>query len=276
MAPPKTLIGSLVAIFVLGSAAPSAEAQTLTGRVLDASNEEPVSLAGIYLVDRERDPVATAMADSAGRYVLLAPSGGEYILLVQRFGYVDVESPLFAIEDGGGYALDFELRPEPLGLNAITVTVRNEELIDWLRLEMGVNPASVFGFRVLQGSRLAEAKLKGKDKPTETLRWLYIPVSHGLECVAVNSIPRPRSVSSFRGARVSQAPAPGQAPSGTSSFEDRLRNPTRGCGSLYVNDRQVPNEQIETIDMGQVALVVTLPGLVKMYTYDFDWTFREE
>lgn len=277
MALPRTRIGSLVAVFVLLTAvAPSAEAQTLTGRVLDASNEQPVSVAGIYLLDRDREGVAMAMADSTGRWVLVAPSGGEYFLVVQRFGYVDVESPLFAIEDGKDYALDFEMRPEPLGLAPVTVTVRNEELIDWLRLEMGVNPVSLFGFRILQGSRLEEARLKGRNKPTETLRWLYIPVSHGLECVMVNTYSRPRSVSSFRGARVSQLPAAGQVPSGTSSFEERLRNPSRGCGSLYLNDRPIPNEQLEHIDMSRVAVIVTLPGLVKMYTYDFDWAFRDE
>ncbi len=110
--------------------ATSLRAQTFRGVVTDASNAEPVPLAGIYLMDRERNVAATAMADSLGRYVLSSPEPGEYVLVAQRFGYLELESPLVAVAEGGEYALDFELPPEPLGLAPITVTVRNEELVD--------------------------------------------------------------------------------------------------------------------------------------------------
>lgn len=251
-----------------------ATAQTIRGQVVDASNGQAVPMAGVYLADRERTPLVTAMADSAGSYVLEIPEDGEYVLMVERFGYLQVESPLVAVSAEGSYAMDFELQPEPLGLTPVTVTVRNEQLIDWLTLEMGINPVSAFGFRVLQGPRLQEAKLKGKHKPTETLRWLYIPVWHGGPCVSVNATPSARTVTS-RGPRVSQAPTPGEAPSGTRS-RDREAGPAEGanCGSLFVNDRRVPNEHIDEVDMSQIAVIVTLPMTVRMYTYDFSWSFR--
>jgi hypothetical protein len=47
-----------------------------------------------------------------------------------------------------------------------------------------------------------------------------------------------------------------------------------GCGSLMVDDRVIPNELIDTVDMTSIAVVVTLPGLVRMYTYEFNWAFR--
>lgn len=251
--------------------------QTVRGTVIDGSNDRPVPIAGIYLLDRDREAVSVAMADSLGRYVLSVPESGEYFLVAQRFGYQDMESPLLAISDSDDYTLELELRPEPLGLGKVTVTVRNEEAIDWLKRELGTNPAALFGFRLLQGDRLTEAKVRARFKPTETLRWLYIPVSHGLECVAINSFPRAASVG-YRGPRRSALGSPGSAPSGTVSmgrlrdeFERRPR-----CGSLMVDDRTVPNEQIESIDMSSIAVVVTLPGMVRMYTYDFDWSFRQE
>ena len=51
-----------------------------------------------------------------------------------------------------------------------------------------------------------------------------------------------------------------------------------GCGgtALWVNDRLVPNSLLDTVDMRSIAVVVTLPNLVRMYTYDFDWAFRED
>lgn len=263
-----------IALMLAGIGVCPAGAQTIRGQVVDASNGRPVAMAGVYLVSRERTPLATTMADSAGWYVLDMPGTGEYVLMAERFGYLQVESPLVSVSAGGSYGMDFELQPEPLGLSPMTVTVRNEELVAWLTLEMGMNPASVFGFRVLQGPRLQEAKLKGRNDPTETLRWLYIPVWHGGSCVSLNATPSARTVR-FRGPRQSQAPTPGEAPSGTRApddAEDTLEGPA--CGSLFLNDRRVPNEHIQEVDMSRIAVVVTLPTSVRMYTYDFSWSFR--
>lgn len=270
--PDATALATMCAC-LLCAAAP-ADAQLLRGRVLDALNGGPVTMAAVHLLDRERSHVALAMADSLGRYHIEVPDSGEYILVAQRFGYFDLESPLFAVSGTRSYDLDLELRPEPVGLGAINVTVRNEQVVDWLRLEFGVNPAGAFGFRIVQGAQLEEAKARGKLRPTETLRWLYVPVSHG-SCVSINALPRARSVSLMTGPRVSSFGEPGVAPAGTVSPEEPATDDgPSGCGTLIVDDRVVPNELLDTIDLSRVAVIVTLPGSVRMYTYEFDWTLR--
>jgi hypothetical protein len=45
---------------------------------------------------------------------------------------------------------------------------------------------------------------------------------------------------------------------------------------LMVDDRVIPNELIDTVDMTSIAVVVTLPGSVRMYTYEFNWAFRRQ
>jgi len=255
--------------------APPVRGQVVRGIVLDAANGRPVPMAAVQVMTAEREAVVVAMADSLGRYALSVPDSGEYVLVAQRFGYRDLVSPLLAISDARDYVLDLELKPEPLGLGELTVTVRNEQAVRWLQRELGVSPNTVFGFRLLQGERLAEAKAKGRFRPTETLRWLYIPVSHGPGCVALNAFPRASTVT-FRGPRAGAFPV-GEAPAGTVDFDRLRREHARGpdlCGSLRVDDRVVPNEQLESIDMGSIAVVITLPGEVRMYTWDFDWRFR--
>jgi hypothetical protein len=251
-------------------------AQTILGRVLDASNDRPVSLAAVHLMDGGRNTIVVAMADSLGRYALTLPDSGSYLLVAQRFGYHDMESPLLSLSDARDYTLDLELRPEPLGLGEITVTVRNEQAIRWLTREFGINPSGLFGFRILQGERLATAKAKGRSKPTETLRWLYVPVAHGMECVSINTTPRAVR-GGWRGPRPGTSDDPGSAPVGTVSIEalrSGAEEDSDGCGRLLLNDRVVPNEHLDGIDMATIAVIVTLPGVVRMYTYDFDWTFR--
>jgi hypothetical protein len=164
------------------------EAQEIHGRLVDAENGVPVGLAGVFLLDRERELVVGSASDTAGYYAITAPEAGEYYLYVQRIGYFENETPLFAAAADGAYSVGFEMRPEPFRIDPIGVTVRNEELERFLTLEFGRNPNSLLGYRAYQGIRVQEAKLKAEDN-TDFLRELYIPVSHGFQ-VCVGSIYR--------------------------------------------------------------------------------------
>jgi hypothetical protein len=264
----------LVCVIVsLAPAAPAA-AQLVRGTVVDASRGQPIPTAAVFLLNRERDHVAIIVADSLGRYVVQVPEAGEYYLVAQRFGYVDMETPLLRIGVERNYGLDLELRPQPLGLEGIEVTVRNEEVVDWLTLEFGVNPSEAFGFRIVQGGQLAIAKERGTFDPTNTLRFLYVPISHAGECVRINMVPRAQRSSGWDGLRAGGFGAAGATPPETRSREDAFTAASAGCGTLTVDDRVIPNELLDTIDMTSIAVVVTLPGLVRMYTYGFNFAFR--
>jgi hypothetical protein len=158
--------------------APDGSAQEVRGRIVDAENGAAVGLAAIFLLDAERNPMQAGAADIEGNYRVVIPGAGEYYLVVERLGYFENESPLFAVGAAGTYAVDFEMRPEPIRLDPLQVTVDNESLERFLTLRLGVHPATLRGYRSIQGVRLQEAKLKAKDN-TDLLRWLYVPVSHG-------------------------------------------------------------------------------------------------
>ena len=273
------LAGVTAACALLVVVAAPAHAQQIRGRVLDSSTGTPVPLTGVWLLERDRDQVDLAMADSLGRYFLTVPDSGEYFIVAERFGYFETESPLLGISGTRDYDLDLELRPEPLRVEGLEVTVRNEQVSSWVQGELGLlmPPEALFGYRVLQGERLMEAKTQAAFNPTETLRWLYVPVSHG-RCVSINATPRAEPISSLMVGARNQAFGEGAA-TGTASREEVPASASRdpdACagGSLWVNDRRVPNEHIERVNMSTIAVVVTLPNMVRMYTYDFDWAFR--
>jgi len=246
----------LLVTLLLLSVAPPLEAQEIRGRILDATNGAPVGMAGVFLLDSERNPVSRGASDIAGFYVIEAPGAGEYYLYVQRLGYFENESPLIAVSAEAQYALDIEMRPEPFRLDPIDVTVRNEELEHFLTLKWGVNPKTIRGYRAIQGVRLQEAKLRAVDN-TDLLRWLYIPISHGIK-VCVGSL--------GPGAR-------GPLPWGLSN-EQRAKAAGRPCGSLYLDDHRYQNEHIEEIDMDRIGVVVVVDGAVHLYTREFEWTMR--
>lgn len=246
---PMVALAATAVLHLVGLSTGSLEAQEVRGRLIDADNRQPVALAGVFLLDRDRELVRGAATDTAGYYTIEAPGPGEYILFAQRLGYFENETPLLDLESGRTYGADIEMRPEPFRLDPLEVTVRNEELERHLTLELGVNPNSVLGYRAYQGIRLQEAKLKAHDN-TDFLRWLYVPVTHGPE-VCVGSI--------YVGLPERRA--------GSAGGE-------RQCGNLMVDGYRVPNEHIESIELDRIVVVVLFPGQVRLYTREFDWTFR--
>ena len=161
----------------------------------------------------------------------------------------------------GRYAVDFEMRPEPIRLDPLEVSVSNEKLEDFLTLEFGVHPATLRGYRAIQGTRLERAKLDAEDN-TDLLRKLYIPVSHGAEvCVGTFGAPLPARMGYER--TMARAEATG-----------RVDDPRQQCGAIYVDGLRCRNEHLEQIDMDRIAVVVTLQNAVHLYSRAFDWTFR--
>ena len=233
-------------------------AQELRGRVVDSQNGAPVGLAAIFLLDADREPLLSSSADVDGYYRVATPGPGEFYLVVERLGYFETETPLFSVEPQRVYDVDIEMRPEPFRLDPLQVTVENERLEDFLKLSFGQHPATLPGYRNIQGVRLEEAKLKAKDN-TDLLRWLYIPVSHGRR-VCIGSYGAPA--------------LPARSTAERTNAQAEEADPDAQCGALYVDGHRCRNEYIEEIVMDRIAVVVTLRSAVYLYTREFDWTFR--
>ena len=246
-------------------------AQTVQGKLLDAENAEPVSMAGVFILSAGREVLVRSASDTAGFYSIDAPEAGQYYIHVQRIGYFENETPLFQAEAGRTYAVDIEMRPEPIRIDPLSVTVRNEELERFLTLEFGENPNALFGYRAHQGAILQEAKLRAKDN-TDVLRRLNVMVSHGRQ-VCINALPG-FTIPSLRTQTGSLLMGESAEELGRLASEVQETVDGGGCGTLFLDGNLMPNEQLEQLDMESIAVVVTLPNSVRLYTRSFDWTMR--
>lgn len=229
----------------LEALASSLEAQVIRGRIVDATHGQPIALGGALLLDRDQNPVAEALADSVGRFVLAAPGAGEYYLVGHSLGYSQTVSSLLGVGEDE-YSLELELEPDPFQFDPLEVTVRNEELVDWFRLNFQTNPKVIPGFRAIQGADLEVARRKAKDN-TDLFRWLYIPVSHArTTCLG------------YDGTRLNRATG---------------RMERVGCGKLLVDGYELPAEHLETIDARSIAVVVVVPPNVMVFTRGYEWGF---
>jgi hypothetical protein len=154
--PPRlfhSCISTALAALVLTSAPADAAAQTIVGRVLDAVNERPVGGVMVSLVTRTGEARARALTDSIGRFRLSPPETAEYLLVTDRFGYLETRSPLFRLGTDGEVTLELVVSPEPVGLEGLEISV--EELAAEELDRMGLS-ANALGNRWI-GRRRIEA-----------------------------------------------------------------------------------------------------------------------
>jgi hypothetical protein len=216
-------LGWLGLALVLGAApaAPPAVAQDLTGRVLEEGTDTPVPMAGVYLLDRRGRVVRRTLADGLGRFSLEVPRTADYYLRVEGFGYRTLTSLLLRIPEDRAYELDLEVRPEPVMIDPLEVTVRNDVAVRQVRRLLGSNPAALGG-KVLLGRELDRLKRQDRDL-VYLLRYANLP-----------------------GVTV-----------GTGSYGTCVQ--TRGaCARVYFDGVQIPRSAVDTVDPYALGAVVLL------------------
>jgi Carboxypeptidase regulatory-like domain len=146
------------ALFLLMAAvSPSDVAgQTLAGRTVEEGRNVPVPGALVFLVDRDGKHRAEARSDSLGRFWLTPPEAGAYQVEARRFGYETTRSPLLALKAEGHVAVDLTMRPAPIGLAGIEVSV--ERQAEDLLGRFGLTPARL-GDRWIDHDAIAKMPL---------------------------------------------------------------------------------------------------------------------
>lgn len=145
------------AIIALALAPRPAVGQTILGQVLDQANDDPIAGVAVALVERDGEERLRVMTDTDGRFVLTPPEAGEYVLVADRFGYLETRSPLIALRVGGETTLELMLAPAPIGLEGLEVSV-DEEVSDALSI-MGISPAAL-GNRWINRDRIEAIAMK--------------------------------------------------------------------------------------------------------------------
>ncbi|MEM7414442.1 MAG: carboxypeptidase-like regulatory domain-containing protein [Gemmatimonadota bacterium] len=119
----RSIRSLFAAVVTLAALATPGSAQTLLGRVLDQVNEQPVGGVIVSLVARSGEEQVRTLSDSIGRFVLSPPEAGEFLLVTERFGYLETRSPLLALSTEGEAPIELMVSPSPIGLEGLEISV---------------------------------------------------------------------------------------------------------------------------------------------------------
>ena len=117
---------AIAAILLLLALLPqrTAQAQVVTGRLMDAAAGRPVASAFVQLVDAAGVRQGGALTDSTGRYSLPVRAAGEYRLHAQALGYITATSPLLRL---GADSVEYVFELSRRALLLPSVDARSEE-----------------------------------------------------------------------------------------------------------------------------------------------------
>jgi len=117
----------LCGFVVLGAA--QLEAQTVTGRVIDAATREPLPAVTLRLMQGERE-IATTVSDTVGRFRLAAAVSGRYTIVTGRIGYAALTSGVLDLERGQALGLELQMSGEAIRIAPITATVARNPYLE--------------------------------------------------------------------------------------------------------------------------------------------------
>ncbi|MFG1691249.1 carboxypeptidase regulatory-like domain-containing protein [Gemmatimonadota bacterium] len=115
---------SLAALFILllGAAWPTAaSAQAVRGQLIDSENLAPIEGAMVWLVDSQGVQQVGYISNAAGRFLLRAPSPGEYHIRVERIGFTTVVSSPMMLEADQVVDYRMEMVQEVIALDELVV-----------------------------------------------------------------------------------------------------------------------------------------------------------
>lgn len=115
-------LGLVAALLVSVSASALAQAATITGRVVDAARQQPLSNSRVFLLGT----TLVATTNAAGEYALRGVPTGVAEIRVIRVGYAEQKKPV-TVQAGETATVDFALRETATQLEAIVTTATGDQ-----------------------------------------------------------------------------------------------------------------------------------------------------
>jgi len=119
---------AVAALLASLAGAASLSAQTIRGRLLDAESGQPIDLGLVIMLTEELDSITSAITDESGVFEVTSPDPGGMVLVASAWGYQETLDGIFDVGAGGSMTVEFRIRPRPLPIDALVVSLERPVL----------------------------------------------------------------------------------------------------------------------------------------------------
>ena len=104
-------------------------AQTIKGRVVDASTRQPIALVTVRLL-RSDVQVAETTTDSAGRFLISTRQPGRYRLHGSRIGYADATTQYIELMSDQSFDAELQMSAQAVKIAPLTLVANKSKYLD--------------------------------------------------------------------------------------------------------------------------------------------------
>jgi len=90
---------------------------------MDKQNDRPIAMGLVILMTEEGDSITSTATDELGGFSVSSADPGNFVLLASALGYLDGWGGVFELGEGGEITVEFRVAPQPLPVDALTVSV---------------------------------------------------------------------------------------------------------------------------------------------------------
>lgn len=114
---------ALLAALALPGGHVALSAQTVNGVLMDVETNLPIDLGLVMMFTEAGDSVTYTITNQDGFFSVESPEPGSFILLAAALGYKETPAGIFELGDGGLMTVEYRIRPEPLALDELVVSL---------------------------------------------------------------------------------------------------------------------------------------------------------
>jgi len=111
-----------------GLMAVGANAQTISGTLMEVESGQPISLGLVIMMTEAGDSVTSGVTNGQGRFSVTAPDGGSFMLVASAFGFKETAAGIFELGGDGKMDVEFRIAATPMPIDGLLVSLNRPAL----------------------------------------------------------------------------------------------------------------------------------------------------
>lgn len=122
-----TVFTALLLSTFWGLTAP-AEAQTITGTLMEVETDRPISLGLVIMMTESGDSITSTVTDGQGRFSVESEEPGSFLLVASAFGFKETAAGVFELGEDAEMDVEFRIAAAPMPIEGILVSLQRPVL----------------------------------------------------------------------------------------------------------------------------------------------------
>jgi hypothetical protein len=111
-----------------GAFASPAQAQTITGTLMEVETGQPISLGLVIMMTEDGDSITSGISNARGEFTVSSPDPGSFVLVASAFGFKETPAGVFELGPDAEMDVEFRIAAAPMPIEGLLVSLQRPVL----------------------------------------------------------------------------------------------------------------------------------------------------